>query len=59
MRRQRKLADMSQEELLLRTGNKLSYVSDLERRTRDPTVKALGQLADGLRIEPSALLIQE
>ncbi|MBD8679646.1 helix-turn-helix transcriptional regulator [Sphingomonas sp. CFBP 13720] len=50
---------MSQEELLLRTGNKLSYVSDLERRTRDPTVKALGQLADGLRIEPSALLIQE
>ncbi|MBD8679641.1 helix-turn-helix domain-containing protein [Sphingomonas sp. CFBP 13720] len=59
VRRYRKLADISQEELSLRTGIKRSYISDLERGTRNPTVKALGQLADGLRIEPSALLTRE
>lgn len=59
VRRYRKLADISQEELSLRTGIKRSYISDLERGTRNPTVKALGQLADGLQIEPSALLTRE
>lgn len=56
VRRYRKLADISQEELSLRTGIKRSYISDLERGTRNPTVRALGLLAEGLRIEASALL---
>ena len=59
VRRYRKLADISQEELSLRTGIKRSYISDLERGTRNPTVRALGLLAEGLKIEPSALLSRE
>lgn len=59
VRRYRKLADISQEELSLRTGIKRSYISDLERGTRNPTVRALGLLAEGLRVEPSTLLSRE
>jgi transcriptional regulator with XRE-family HTH domain len=56
VRRYRKLAGMSQEELALESGLKRSYVSDLERGTRNPTVKALGRLAEALGIEPAELL---
>lgn len=59
VRRYRKLADISQEELSLRTGIERSYISDLERGTRNPTVRVLGLLAKGLRVEPSALLSRE
>lgn len=56
VRRYRKLAGMSQEELSLESGMKRSYVSDLERGTRNPSVRALGRLADALGIEPKELL---
>lgn len=56
VRRYRKLGDISQEELSLRTGIKRSYISDLERGTRNPSVRALGRLADALGIEPKQLL---
>lgn len=56
VRRYRKLAGMSQEELSLESGLKRSYVSDLERGTRNPTVRALGRLAVALKIEPYLLL---
>ncbi len=56
VRRYRKLADISQEELSLRTGIKRSYISDLERGTRNPTVRVLGQLAEGLEVEAFVLL---
>ncbi len=56
VRRYRKQAGMSQEELSYRTGIKRSYISDLERGTRNPTVKALGRLASALEVDPSALL---
>ena len=56
VRRYRKLAGMSQEELSLESGLKRSYVSDLERGTRNPSVRALGRLAVALKIEPSVLL---
>lgn len=56
VRRYRKLAGMSQEELALESGLKRSYVSDLERGTRNPTVRALGRLADALKVKPAALL---
>ena len=58
VRRYRKLADISQEELSLRSGMKRSYVSDLERGTRNPSVQALGRLADALGVEPALLLAQ-
>lgn len=47
---------MSQEALSLEAGMKRSYVSDLERGTRNPTVRALGRLADALGVEPAELL---
>jgi len=56
VRRHRKLRGMSQEELSLEAGMKRSYVSDLERGTRNPSVRALGRLADALGVRPAALL---
>lgn len=56
VRHYRKLAGMTQEQLALEVGMERSYISDLERGTRNPSVRALGRLADALSIEPSALL---
>jgi transcriptional regulator with XRE-family HTH domain len=47
---------MSQEQLALDAGMKRSYVSELERGLRNPTVRALGRLAEALKLEPEALL---
>jgi len=47
---------MSQEELALEAGMKRSYVSELERGLRNPTVRALGRLAEALEIDPAVLL---
>ena len=58
VRRYRKLKGMSQERLALDAGMERSYVSDLERGTRNPSVRALGRLADALSLEPNALLEQ-
>jgi transcriptional regulator with XRE-family HTH domain len=52
----REEAGLSQEELAFRAGMKRSYVSDLERGTRNPTVRALGRLAAALEVHPSRLL---
>jgi transcriptional regulator with XRE-family HTH domain len=35
---------------------KRSYVSDLERGTRNPSVKAIGRLATALNVAPADLL---
>lgn len=56
VRHHRKLKGMSQERLALDAGMERSYVSDLERGTRNPSVRALGRLADALGIEPALLL---
>ena len=56
VRRYRKLRGMTQEQLALDAGMERSYVSDLERGTRNPTVRALGRLAEALRVDPNALL---
>jgi transcriptional regulator with XRE-family HTH domain len=47
---------MSQEQLALETGMKHSYVSDIERDHRNPTVKALSRLANALEVEPEVLV---
>jgi transcriptional regulator with XRE-family HTH domain len=52
----RSLRGMTQEELAHHADMKRSYVSDLERGTRNPSVKALGRLAIALQVEPAALL---
>ena len=52
----RKRRGLSQEELALETGMKRSYVSDMERGTRNPSVKAIERLAKALKVEPDILL---
>lgn len=59
VRRYRKLKGMTQEDLALEVEMERSYVSDLERGTRNPTVRALGRLAEALGVEPQALLETE
>jgi transcriptional regulator with XRE-family HTH domain len=56
VREARKAKGMSQEELAFQAGMKRSYLSDLERGTRNPTVRALGRLAEALSIEANELL---
>jgi transcriptional regulator with XRE-family HTH domain len=58
VRHHRKLKGMSQERLALDAGMERSYVSDLERGMRNPSVRALGRLAEALGIEPKLLLEQ-
>ena len=47
---------LTQEELAHRCEMERSYVSDLERGRRNPSVKALGRLAAALGVAPEALL---
>ena len=56
VRHYRKLKGLTQEQLAAEAGMERSYVSDLERGTRNPSVLALGRLADALDVEPSKLL---
>ena len=56
VRRHRKAKNMTQERLALDAGMERSYVSDLERGMRNPSVRALGRLAEALGVEPDALL---
>ena len=58
VRYHRKLKGMSQEELALEAGMERSYVSDLERGTRNPSVLALGRLAAALSVQPYELLMK-
>jgi transcriptional regulator with XRE-family HTH domain len=51
VRELRKDRGLSQEQLALDAEMKRSYVSDLERGTRNPSVKAIGRLATALGVE--------
>ncbi len=55
-RKIRKDLGLSQEEVAFRAGLKRSYLSDLERGTRNPSVRALGRIANALDVTPSRLL---
>ncbi|CAN5530469.1 helix-turn-helix transcriptional regulator [soil metagenome] len=57
VREYRKLRGLTQEQLALEAEMERSYVSDLERGTRNPSVKARGRLAEALGIEPHLLLM--
>jgi transcriptional regulator with XRE-family HTH domain len=59
VRHYRQLRGITQEDLALSADMKRSYLSDLERGTRNPSVRALGRLADALDVEPAALLRSE
>jgi transcriptional regulator with XRE-family HTH domain len=55
----RKLQGMTQEQLALEADMERSYVSDLERGQRNPSVRALGRLAEALKVKPHLLLGDE
>lgn len=57
VRHYRKLKGMTQEQLAHEAEMERSYVSDLERGTRNPSVRALGRIAEALGIEPHLLLM--
>jgi transcriptional regulator with XRE-family HTH domain len=56
VRRERMRLGKSQEQLAFDADMKRSYLSDLERGTRNPSVKAIARLATALNVEPAALL---
>ncbi|GLV28410.1 transcriptional regulator [Sphingobium sp. TomTYG75] len=56
VRHYRQLRCMTQEELAHAADMKRTYVSDLERGTRNPSVRALGRLANALEVDPAVLL---
>lgn len=56
VRRERLRLGLTQDELAVEAGITRSYLSDLERGTRNPTVHALGLLARALKVEASDLL---
>lgn len=59
VRKYRKLKGLTQEQLALEAEMERSYVSDLERGTRNPSVRALGRLAEALSVKPEELLKSE
>lgn len=54
LRQQKKL---SQEELSLNCGINTKYLSDIERGERNPTLKIIEKIADGLGIRLSELFL--
>lgn len=56
VRIQRQARGLSQEQLAFEAGMKRSYLSELERGLRNPSVRALGRLAAALDIEPAVLV---
>ena len=56
VRRVRRERRLSQEELSFRAEMKRAYLSDLERGTRNPSVRALGRIAMALNVPPATLL---
>jgi transcriptional regulator with XRE-family HTH domain len=56
VRRERQARGLTQEQLAFDADMKRSYLSDLERGLRNPTVQALGRLAEALNVPPHTLL---
>lgn len=56
VRKARRLRGLSQEQLALEAEIKRSYISDLERGARNPTVRLLGRLAQALNVKPEELV---
>lgn len=56
VRRERLRQGLTQDALAAEAGMRRSYLSDLERGVRNPSVHALGRLAMALKVEAAALL---
>jgi len=58
MRRLRQLKDWSQEELAHQSGLHRTYISDLERGARNPTIEVVDKIAVALDVSCGELLDQ-
>lgn len=56
LRKARELKGFSQEELGFESGHHRTYISQLERGLKSPTLRAIYSLAKALGLQPSALL---
>jgi transcriptional regulator with XRE-family HTH domain len=56
VRRRRLARSLSQEELAHLSGLHRTYVSDLERGLKSPSIRALAGLGHALKVAPSTLL---
>lgn len=56
IRRIRREANLTQEELAERAGLSTNYVGETERGERNPSVLALCALARGLQVDPGSIL---
>ena len=56
LRRLRRAQDWSQEECADVAGLHRTYVSDLERGARNPTIEVIEKLARALKVKPGQLL---
>jgi transcriptional regulator with XRE-family HTH domain len=56
VRRLRREADLTQEELAARAGISANYVGEIERGECNPSVLVLIALAEGLTADPAVLL---
>lgn len=56
VRRERNAAGISQEELAFRAGLARSYMSDVERGERNPTVKIIARISAALKIKGGTLV---
>ena len=59
IRRHRRAAGLTQEEFAHRASLDRTYLSDIERGIRNPTVLLLQDVATVLDIHPAVLLLQE
>lgn len=57
LRKYRKAANLSQEELAHNADIERAYVSQLERQLNAPTIDMLAKLADAIGVEPFELLM--
>ena len=56
VREHRRARRLSQEELGFEAGLDRTYISGIERGTRNPTILIVGKIARALRVSPDALL---
>jgi transcriptional regulator with XRE-family HTH domain len=57
VRRARKAADLSQEDLALEAGVDRTYISQVERGKRNVTIVVLARIAKALKTTPDRLLV--
>ena len=55
VRRRRKAAGLSQEELADRSGLHVNYIGGIERGERNVGIKAFLRIAEGLKLRPAEL----